>query len=106
MIVLSLLTALLVIAFFLVLAVALIKISDVLRAIGGTPTSYLAKLRLGLRAIESETGHLAPQVTRANEALANVAAGLGVIDGHLVATIKAAVGQESYRQESSGGTET
>ena len=68
MVLLTLLTAALVIVAFLVVAVALIKISNVLRDIGGTPTSLLAKLRLGLRAIEQETGHLTPQAVRLNEA--------------------------------------
>ena len=43
---LTLLTAVLVVVFFLVLAYGLIKISSMLRSIGGTPTSFLAKLRL------------------------------------------------------------
>lgn len=83
------LTAALVLVLFLVLAVALIKISGVLRSIGGTPTSYLAKLRLGLRAIEQETGHLAPQVTAINAGLTQISGGLAAIDQHLVGTIEA-----------------
>ena len=94
---LTVLTAVLVVAFFSVLAYALIKISNGLRSIGGTPTSYLAKLRFGLRAIESETGHLTPQVVRVNEGLTNVAAGLEVIDTHLVGVINAAVKQPRYQ---------
>ena len=43
MILLTSLTAALVVVLFLVLAYSLIKISSVLRSIGGTPTSYLAK---------------------------------------------------------------
>ena len=89
MVTLTLLTALLVLVFFVVLAVALVGISNRLEAIGGTPTSYLAKLRLGLRAIEKETGHLAPQVTAINGGLTQIAAGLGSVDRHLVATIQA-----------------
>jgi len=84
------LTAVLVLVVFIVLIVALRKISEVLRSIGGTPVSYLAKLRLGLRAIEAETAHLAPQATKLNQGLAEVAAGLGAVDAHLVGTIAAA----------------
>ena len=94
---LTVLTAALVIVFFLVLAIALILISGVLRSIGGTPTSYLAKLRLGLRAIEMETSHLTPQVVRVNEGLTNIAGGLQAVDGHLVGTIDAAVKQRRYQ---------
>jgi hypothetical protein len=97
MLLLTLLTAALVIVFFLALAIGLIYISDMLRKIGGTPTSYLAKLRLGLRAIESETGHLTPQVIRVNEGLTKVAGGLQAVDGHLVGTIDAAVKQPRYQ---------
>ena len=49
MIVLTVLTAALVLVFFVVLAYALVRISTVLESVGGRPTSYLAKLRLGLR---------------------------------------------------------
>ncbi len=77
-----------------VLAFGLIQISGVLRAIGGTPTSFLAKLRLGLRAIDTETSHLAPQVTKLNTALTEVAGGLGAVDQRLVGTLKAALEQE------------
>lgn len=83
------LTALLVLVFFVVLAVALIKIGGALRSIGGTPTSYLAKLRLGLRAIEQHTSHLAPQVTAVNAGLSQIASGLAAVDGSLAGTIAA-----------------
>lgn len=94
---LTILTAALVIVFFLVLAIALILISGMLRSIGGTPTSYLAKLRLGLRAIEVETSHLTPQVVRVNGGLTNIAGGLQAVDEHLVGTIDAAVKQPRYQ---------
>ncbi len=97
MILLTLLTAILVIVFFLVLAYGLIKISSVLRSIGGTPTSFLAKLRLGLRAIESETGHLTPQVVSLNQGLAQAGADLKEIDRHLVGVIDGAAKQERYQ---------
>jgi hypothetical protein len=93
MVAMTLLSALLVLAFFVVLAFALVRISAVLRSIGGTPTSYLAKLRLGLRAIEKETSHLAPQVLKVNAGLSEIGAGLASVDSHLVGTIDAVVKQ-------------
>ena len=95
MVLLTLLSALLVLAFFGVLAYALVKISAVLESIGGTPTSYLAKLRLGLRAIEKETSHLAPNVVAINGGLAQIAGGLASVDKHLAGTIDAVVKQEA-----------
>lgn len=94
MVLLTSLTAALVVVFFLVLAVALVKISGGLRSIGGTPTSYLAKLRLGLRAIEQETSHLTPQVSTVNGGLSQIAGGLAAIDQSLVGTIKAVQNQK------------
>ena len=92
---LTVLTALLVLVFFGVLAYALVKISTALESIGGKPTSYLAKLRMGLRAIEKETSHLAPQVIKINAGLAQIAGGLASVDKHLVGTIDAVVKQEA-----------
>ncbi len=93
MLLLTSLSALLVLVFFGVLAYALVKIGSMLRSIGGTPTSYLAKLRLGLRAIEKETSHLAPQVTKVNAGLTQIAGGLVSVDKHLIGTIAAVVKQ-------------
>ena len=56
--------------------------------------SYLAKLRLGLRAIETETGHLPTEVTKLNKALTETAGGLKVVDQHLVGTIDAVLKQK------------
>ena len=95
MVLLTFLTALLVLVFFVVLAYALVKISQALESIGGTPTSYLAKLRLGLRAIERETSHLAPNVVKVNAGLTQIAGGLVAVDQHLVGTIAAVVKQEA-----------
>jgi hypothetical protein len=81
--VMTLLSALLTLIFLGVLAYALIRLDPVLASIGGTPTSYLAKLRFGLRAIERETSHLPGQATRINQQLGAVAAGLSAVDGHL-----------------------
>lgn len=71
----------------------LVHITNVLGRIGGTPTSYLAKIRMGVRAIEVETGHLPVQVTRLNEQLQQIAGGLKAVDDKLVATAGAAVRQ-------------
>ena len=90
---LTVLTALLVLVFFGVLAYALTKISTALESIGGKPTSYLAKLRMGLRAIEKETSHLAPQVIKVNAGLTQIAGGLASVDKHLVGTIDAVTRQ-------------
>ena len=95
MLLLTFLSALLVLVFFGVLAYALVKISAALRSIGGTPTSYLAKLRLGLRAIEKETSHLAPQVIKINAGLTQIAGGLMSVDKHLVGTIGAVTQQRT-----------
>ena len=95
MLLLTLLTAFLVLLFFGVLAYALVKISQALESVGGTPTSYLAKLRLGLRAIEKETSHLTPQVLAVNAGLTQIAGGLASVDQHLVGTIAAVVRQET-----------
>ncbi len=56
--ILILATAVCVLAFFLVVASALMRIDPVLESIGGRGDSYLARLRLGLRAIEREASHL------------------------------------------------
>ena len=69
-------------------------ILKLLTSIGGSGSSYLAKLRLGLRAIETETGHLPTQVTKLNGALTEVAGGLKVVDQELEASINAAVKQK------------
>lgn len=94
MVLLTVLTALLVLVFFVVLAVALVHISRVLESIGGTSTSFLAKLRLGLRAIEKETSHLTPQVLQINAGLSQIAGGLVSVDQHLVGAIDAITRQE------------
>ena len=69
-------------------------IIKLLTSIGGDGTSYLAKLRLGLRAIETETGHLPTQVTILNGALTEVVGGLKVVDEQLEESINAAVKQK------------
>lgn len=82
-------------ALFVALAIYLVLIASELEPIGGTPTSYLAKIRLGVRAIETETGHLVPQVTRLNAGLSGVRDGLKAIDANLGGLIAAVQRQEA-----------
>ena len=69
-------------------------IIDTLDSIGGDGKSYLAKLRLGLRAIETETGHLPTQVTALNETFTNIAGGLTIVNEELDSSIQAALKQD------------
>ncbi len=94
---LMLLSALAVLAFVAVLVVYVLKIVELLQQIGGSPTSLLAKLRLGLRAIETETGHLPPLLGKLNSDLSAAAQGLGSVEGHLEKTIEAALAQEGSK---------
>lgn len=94
---LTLLTALEVLALVAVLVTYLVAITRVLERIGGTPTSLLAKIRLGVRAIEQETAALAPEVTRLNEGLGAIAGGLKAVDDHLAGTVAAVARQGSGR---------
>lgn len=70
------LTCLAAVLLLIVVAVNLVRINTALGMIGGKPLSWLAKIRFGLRAIETETGQLAPLVTNLNT-------GLGALDGGL-----------------------
>ena len=97
---LAALSALAVVTLFGALVFYLVKIIEVLDSIGGeTPrgysnrSSYLSKIAFGVRAIERQTDHLGPEVTRLNESLAQASEGLRSIDGHLSGTIEA-VGQQ------------
>ena len=89
------LTVLLVLVFVIALIYFVIRIHRLLVNIGGDGNSFLAKLRLGLRAIETETGHLPVQVTKLNETLSNTGAGLKIVNGHLEGTIQAALKQKN-----------
>lgn len=95
---LTVISAIVVVLFFVVLAIYLTLIVRTLESIGGFPDSFLAKLRLGLRAIETETGHLPREATHLNENLKAVSAGLQQVDAHLVRTIEAVVQQEESAQ--------
>lgn len=72
------------------------QIASTLERIGGSPTSSLAKVSFGVRAIEKETSHLQPQVVALNGGLSALATKLGVVDGHLEA-----VAERLKREEAS-----
>ena len=90
---LMILTILAVLLLVFVLVYYLRSIIALLNSIGGAGDSYLAKLRLGLRAIETETGHLPVEVTKLNGTLTDTAAGLKIVDEHFVGTIDAVLKQ-------------
>ena len=89
-------------ALFVALALFLRAIDSELETIGGpatrfkAPANFLAKIRLGVRAIERQTDALAPQVTRLNGGLNAVRDGLWVIDGNLAMLI-ASVSKQAGR---------
>ncbi len=76
-------TVLEILAFAGALVAYLTRISHALEKIGGWPTSYLAKIDFGVRAIEKETSHLGPQVTELNRGLEALAGKLGTVDAQL-----------------------
>ncbi len=83
------LAALEVLAFAGALVYFLYRISTALDRIGGSPDSYLARLRFGVRAIEQETRPLGPQVTQLNGGLQALATTLAASDQHLSAIAEA-----------------
>ena len=80
---LTLLSALQVLAFVGVLIAFLRRIVSGLERIGGGGASSLAKVSFGVRAIEKETSHLAPQVSQLNQGLTALGGKLAIVDGHL-----------------------
>ena len=92
-VILIIVTILAVLLLVYVLVHYLRAIIKLLTSIGGNGSSYLAKLRFGLRAIETETGHLPVQVTKLNGGLTEVAGGLKIVDDQLEASINAALKQ-------------
>lgn len=88
-------------ALFVALAVYLFLIIRELEAIGGerpvygTPSSFLSKIRMGVRAIEVETGGLVPQVTRLNAGLSQIRGGLKAIDANVAGVIAAVTRQQA-----------
>ena len=95
-VVLMILTILAVLLLVFVLVKYLNDIISSLTSIGGDGQSYLAKLRLVLRAFETETGHLPVEVTKLNAALSDTAEGLKIVDDNLVGTINAVLKQQKY----------
>jgi hypothetical protein len=89
-------------ALFVALALFLRAIDRTLEDIGGPatrfvrPVNYLAKIRLGLRAIERQTDALSPYVTRVNGGLGAIRDGLRAIDASLAGVI-AAVSRQARR---------
>lgn len=92
---LMILTVLLVLLFVGALVYFVAGIHRLLVDIGGTGASFLGKLRMGLRAIETETGHLPVQVTKLNTTLTNIGAGLKVVNTNLEGTIQNALKQKN-----------
>ena len=82
-------------ALFIALAVFLGWITSELEQIGGEErlygarASYLSRIRLGVRAIETETGMIPVQVTALNQTLTSVRDGLVAVNNHLGGVIAA-----------------
>lgn len=89
MILLVTLTCLAAVLLLVVVAVNLVRIIHALEWIGGTPVSWLAKIRFGLRAIETQTGLLAPLVTNLNTGLGALDGGLRQVENDLSAAVTA-----------------
>lgn len=98
---LTLLSVVGVAALFIALALLLFPIVNELEVIGGAPRGYgaraslLSKIRMGVRAIEVQTGALVPQVTQLNERLSAVRDGVKAIDANLAGVITAVSKQEA-----------
>lgn len=90
-------------ALFLCLAGFLLRIAMTLEDVGGpgtrfrNPVNYLSKIRLGVRAIEVQTGAIVPQVTRLNESLRSIRGGLAAIAGNLDGVIEGVSAQPRGR---------
>lgn len=87
-------------ALFIALATFLVLIAQQLENIGGaeiklygTRASFLSKIRLGVRAIEVQTGAIAPLVTKLNGGLSAIRDGLVAIDKNLGGVITAVSAQ-------------
>ncbi|MGI8553717.1 MAG: hypothetical protein ACR2PL_23450 [Dehalococcoidia bacterium] len=90
---LTILSALAVVTLVVVLAGYLIAIIRLLESIGGSGQSWLAKIRWGVRAIDTQTAAIPPQVTTLNQGLSAVSEGLKAIDASLGGTIASVVRQ-------------
>lgn len=100
MILLTVLTIVLVLLLVAVLVVGLVKIDNTLERIGGGSRGYmgdsvgdylslLSKARWGVRAIETQTSAIAPEVTRLNEGLTAIDGGLAEIRDGVGALVEA-----------------
>ncbi len=94
---LTFITCLAALVFLGIVAIALIRIVAALESIGGKGDSYLAKLRLGLRAIERETSHLPAAAPPLNEKLGAIAGGLMAVDATLDGVHTALLAQEKKK---------
>ena len=94
MVLLTLISVVAASALFIALALFLVLILRELEPTGKTGVSFLAKIRMGLRAIEIETGHIPREVTKLNAGLTAVRDGLVVVDGNLARLASAVVKQE------------
>ena len=98
---LALLSVVAVAALFVALALFLFPIIDQLEMIGGetqgygAKASFLSKIRMGVRAIEVQTGFIAPQVTKLNGTLTSIRDGLTAIDDNLAGVITNVSRQEA-----------
>lgn len=87
-------------ALFIALALFLIAITSQLEKIGGEEkgygvrASYLSKIRMGVRAIEVQTGAIPKEVTKLNITLTSIRDGLVVVDSNLAGVIAAVSRQE------------
>ncbi len=86
-------------ALFIALALFLFAITGELEKIGGeekgygVTASFLSKIRVGVRAIETETGMIPTQVTKLNNSLTAVRDGLIVVDDNLNGVLAAVSAQ-------------
>lgn len=92
--VLALISCLAILALLALVAIDLRRIIAQLEPIGGDGTgyqeaSYLARIRFGLRAIDTETAQLAPQVTALNEGLRALDRGLRSVAAELTVVAEA-----------------
>lgn len=83
-------------ALFIALAIFLVLILRELDPTGAGGQSYLARIRLGLRAIEIETGNIPSEVTRLNAGLTAIRHGLSAVDDNL-GRLGAAVQRQEVR---------
>lgn len=93
---LTVLSCALAVAFLAALAYFVVRIITVLESIGTGGHSSLEMITWGVRAIEVETSHVPTQVTQLNGALTHVAAGLTQVDEGLKAVAEAASSQRRY----------